>query len=422
MNNKLFISPTLFRFVFFGFLLILVMILRLYATNFGYTSDVITFLKRSQLAQSCFNYLLMCRDANVGSYGLLSLYENGIIYKITKYFFSIVDYYNFQIIYAFYLSIIDFLITISIFLVTRSYLASLLFTISPTSILISGMHIQIDNVSILFATLGFFILQKNNIKTGALLFALSLMHKLFFLFLPFFLIVLFIKDKILNKFLIFLSYSLFFYVFFSIPQLIIKPGNNIKIFMNDIFTQSDTPGTLIHLLTFFKFSSFQLTLLMILMSYILLILLKQLKVVNEKNIIFFYMITLLVFTPRLHEQYVVILSLGFFYLWEYKIFLVANFLTQLFVISHYLKLSYNLNLQHFWPSFTLEFPQYQHRMEVFFNIYFTNFRLFVLIQLLVLVSILLLLIKKTTLYQLFLLYIKNINTKIALKIKKNIMD
>lgn len=372
MNLTNIISSTKFRIdiILFLFLAFIAISLRYYATLLGYTSDTETFLARGIDSINCWSNFLICPDAkNVrvyvpSAYGIFSYYENGLIYLIANNFrtgLEQVSVYEFQRIYAIYLSLID---TVIAFILYKNFgkIPAFLYVIAPASFLISGLHTQLDNVALMYASLACIFYMKSYIKTSIFLFSVSLSFKLNILvFLPIlFLYPLITRNNIISKHRI--SYTLVpiiafgLYLSYIIPTLFSSTLLNLDTTQGIVGAGSALSiGSLIIEQTF-HYSSFNhsVTLLlmkhldiehfhiffMIFFTYIFLLIVYFYKPDIDLVTVFgLYLILIYSFSPRLHEQYITWLIVGCFLLWKYKIFLIPNILASIVMLNTYSNVS-----------------------------------------------------------------------------------
>ena len=341
--------------------------LRYFATYLGYTSDTTTFFERGKDFAACWDHFLFCPKTDLqkvyvpSAYGMYYQYENGLMMIITDLINR--DIFTFQKVYAVYFSIID--TTIAFFVFKKfNLLPAILFIIAPASFIISGMHIQIDNVAILYALIGSILYLNGYLKSSIIFFTLSLSIKLIILlFLP----ILFfypclsndnnvIKNRI--RYMLVPVYSFVFYLILIMPTLFsgYVLDNNydfIKVF-DEIMIQT------------FYFEAFNDTILMMLMSYFGIefghVILMALLIYLSVAIIYFfrddldilklfgiYLFLAYLFTPRLHDQYVIWMLVSCFILWRHKLFLIPNILSSVVILHNYAKFAMDLGTyDQFW--------------------------------------------------------------------------
>jgi len=380
-------SSTKFRFdiILFLFLAFIAISLRYYATFLGYTSDTETFLARSMDSIHCWSNFLMCPDAKTvrvyvpSAYGIFSYYENGLIYLIANNFstgLEEVSVKEFQRIYAIYLSLVD---TVIAFILYKNFgkLPAFLYVITPASFLISGLHTQLDNVALMYASLACIMYMKSYIKTSIFLFSVSLSFKLNILvFLPIlFLYPLITSNIVISKhrisytlvpiiaFVLYLSYilpTLFSATLLNLDTTegIVGAGSALSI-ASLIIEQTFHYSSFNHSVTLLLMQTFDIDnfhiFFMIFFTYIFLLIIYVYKPDIDLVTIFgLYLILIYSFSPRLHEQYVTWLIIGCFLLWKYKIFLIPNILASIVMLNTYSNISINqgneiFNLVNFRP-------------------------------------------------------------------------
>lgn len=238
-------------------------------------------------------------------------YNYGPIYAWFLYIFYIFsgdDWLLFRQINVIFLSLIDVLISFIFWRLNKKYIA-LIYAINPISIIISGNHNQFDNFAILFIVLIIYLFYKNKLTDFniVLLIGLSLTIKHIFLFLPFWLIYFFFKSRFKIYYLIFpYVFFIIFFIPYLIPIIHDSPLNKTfeKITNNVIFYRSTGNAPLLNTLTFVDTSieSFSF----IIFVFALLIFGILVQKFSFIDILLIYTLVLVIFSPSLANQYLVI--------------------------------------------------------------------------------------------------------------------
>jgi hypothetical protein len=238
-------------------------------------------------------------------------YNYGPIYAWILYFFyyfSGDDWLLFRELNIIFLSFIDIFISLILWKINKKYI-SLVFLLNPISLIISGYHNQFDNLAILPIIIIFFLTFKNKISKLNIIFLLSLSiaTKHIFVFLPFFLIYYFYKNKF-NIFTLLLPYLIFMLSFvpYLIPFIHNSPLNKTsEKIINNVFFYSSTGNTpLLSLL----FNSDAPSRIISFITFIfgLLIFGVLIQKLNFIDLFLIYTLVLLIFSPSLANQYLVI--------------------------------------------------------------------------------------------------------------------
>jgi hypothetical protein len=381
--------------------------LRQYATSLGFTSDALTFFDRGLNFSNCWSYFLMCISHENGrtfipdTYGILSFYENGLINIITKKVFGQTNQYNYQKTYAFFLSLIDFLIAINIKILTKKWIPSFIFILTPVSFLISGMHFQVDNVAILLMSYSFLFFINNRLSPSAILAGLSLAYKMTMMFfIPILIIYLMINRENKIKLINFCLIIGITYLILTIPSFISSYVINlseplsfiesIKMYLFYVLVQENSPGTLVHSFSLFGNLGFNQSLLMLIATFSSMFFLIKLKLIKKNELLAYFMIIFFIFTSRLHEQYLIIPTIGILLAWKNKPIQYINIPLQLIFISIYFRISANLDLKGNWFCNLKIINKLENIIQVYLesNIY-NNIKIWIVIQLALLILIIL---------------------------------
>lgn len=379
-------------------LLLLSIFLRQYATSLGFTSDALTFFNRGLNFSNCWSYFLVCVSHENGrtfipdTYGILSFYENGLINIITEKVFGQTIQNNYQKTYAFYLSFIDFLIAINIKKITKKWIPAFLYILTPVSFLISGMHFQIDSVAILLMTYSFLFFINNRLSLSALLAGLSLAYKMTMMFfIPILIMYLMIDRASKIKIINFLLITGITYLILTIPSFIssyfinlsepLSFVESIKMYLFYVLVQENSPGTLAHSISLFSNLGLNQTLIMLLATFGSMNIIMKLKLINKEEILAYFMIIFFIFTSRLHEQYLIIPTIGILLAWNNKPLQFINIPLQIFFVSIYYRISANLDLKQNWIFKLKGINKIENIFQVFLeeNIY-PNIKIWILIQ------------------------------------------
>ena len=369
-------------------LLLISIFLRQYATSLGFTSDTLTFFDRGLNFSNCWSYFLMCISHENGrtfipdTYGILSFYENGLINIITEKVFDQINQYNYQKTYAFYLSFIDFLLAVNIKVITKKWVPAFIFIFSPVSFLISGMHFQIDSVAILLMTYSFLFFINNKLSLSAIFAGLSLAYKMTMMFfIPIMIIYLIFNRENKIKIINFSLIIIFTYLILTIPSFISSYIINlseplgfvesIKIYLFYVLIQENSPGTLVHSISLFGNLGSNQSLLMLIATFSSLVFLIKLKLIKKNELLAYFMIIFFIFTSRLHEQYLIIPTIGILLAWNNKPIQYINIPLQLIFISIYFRISANLDLKGNWFSNLKSINKLENIIQVYLesNIY-----------------------------------------------------
>jgi len=303
--------------------------LRLVAASRGHNADIDGFLKTAEIYASGGNVYQKIIDFGFGyNYGPVWFNVLSMLQKLTPPFINNIEL-RWKI--PFFLSLIDIIIFL---LLKKRYglLTGLIFYLNPISIIITGYHAQFDNLAILIGFLavlaidGQAVFKKKRPILGVFLLGASLATKhLLFLF-P---IWLAIKQDTWRKKLFFISipYIIFFTSFtFYLPEGyegILKNVFFYKSFNNAPFWTIFAPNLLLILIP--KILLFVLTL--FLLGFIW----------RKKSTIdsfYFYLVSLVVFSSAITNQYLSIpcLPIAVLWNWAYGIYILV---TSLYLSFHF---------------------------------------------------------------------------------------
>ena len=238
-------------------------------------------------------------------------YNYGPIYAWILYSFYQVSGDNwllFRQINVTFLGFIDVLISLIFWKLNKKYIA-LVYVLNPISIIISGYHNQFDNIAILaIVTMSFLVLKSkiNNINI-ILLLSLSIATKHIFVFLPFWLIYFFYKNKLKVYSLIF---PFFFFILLFIPYLIPFVHNSplnktFEKIINNVFLYSST-GNAPLLDTVFKINDPLKSISFFTFVFALVVFGVLIQKLNFIDIFLIYTLVLVIFSPSMANQYLVI--------------------------------------------------------------------------------------------------------------------
>jgi len=238
-------------------------------------------------------------------------YNYGPIYAWILYLFYLISGDNwllFRQINVLFLSLIDILISLILWKLDRKNIA-LIFVFNPISLIISGYHNQFDNIAIWLVMLIVFLINKNKINNFnlILILSLSISTKHFFVFLPFWLITYFYK----NKYKIYtLVYPYFAFVLLLIPYLIpfIHKSPIDRAFekiINNIFLYESTGNIpLLNIIFSLNNSLKNLSFFIFLLAVATFgVLIQKLKFID---IVLIYTLVLIIFSPSIANQYLII--------------------------------------------------------------------------------------------------------------------
>lgn len=248
--------------------------------------------------------------------GPIWCYILGVIYSLHN-FIGLNDAISYHFMITIFLSIIDLLIA---YLLSRNFkpIAGLIILICPISILISGFHAQFDSFALLVAFVSWIITSKsnkdsNNHILSAILIGVSLTIKHILVFYPLWLMLSNKQINLRNRIIYtFLPYSIFL---ISFLPFMIEPDIREAV-INHVFRYESTIG-----------NSLLGLLLSLLPNFIIKNILGSIPIFsglkffffigmfitgivvsrkNYSNIFFFYIISMIVLTPSMADQYLVI--------------------------------------------------------------------------------------------------------------------
>jgi hypothetical protein len=172
--------------IIFSLLAILSVLVKVSLAYLGYNWDLISFNIVSDLVLAGKS---VYANTDRYNYGPFWFYILAILKWITIFIYKD-SITAFHILIAFFLSIIDILISL---LLLRQWgiRIALIFLLNPVSMIITGFHCQFDSIAILFSLLSVLMLSKKSESTirlsiyGGLLLGCSLIFKHSFIFFPF---------------------------------------------------------------------------------------------------------------------------------------------------------------------------------------------------------------------------------------------
>ncbi len=303
-------------FILFTLALITGFFLRIFISTLGHNYDLESYQIVSELVLQGKNVYANTERYN---YGPIWFFILGIIKSIQIHLgFSNIQ--SLHLLVTSFLSFIDLLIAI---LLANQFgvLTGLVFYLSPVSILITGYHSQFDNFAILIAFLSWIILQNKHIKDSnkkillsAFLMGISLIIKHVLIFFPIW-ILFFKKIGDFKQKLIFvvISYSLFifsFLPFISVPGALNGIQKNVLGYSS--FYGNGFFPLLANFIVPFKFLDNFLAFIPIFsgFKFIFFVAMIGTGVViakfQDKYLFYYYLIALLVWTPSVADQYLVI--------------------------------------------------------------------------------------------------------------------
>jgi hypothetical protein len=296
--------------------------LRIVVSNYGYNHDFLMHQKNMELlknGESFYGY---------GKYNYSPLWVNLLLF-LDSISLSFIDYQPvFRLKIILLLSLVDFLI---FFLLCKNYSTKigLLFFLNPISIFITGFHNQFDNISILLAFVAILIYEKykSNYQflISLIILGISICAKQIFFFFP---VWLAIKEKKIYKkiLIIFIPYFLFLISFKNyFPtelNYILENVFQYKSYNNGPFWGMFTPK-IIYMYVDKKILFF--------ISMILLGFLFENK--NLREVFYFYLITIVVFSSAIVNQYLAIPLLTMAIYWNNKYLLYSILSCLLFLVD-----------------------------------------------------------------------------------------
>ena len=296
--------------------------LRIVVSNYGYNHDFIMWQKNLELFKNGESFYAY------GKYNYSPLWVN-LLFLVDSISLPFIDNQSiFRIKVVLLLSLIDFFI---FFFICKNYSTKigLLFFLNPISIFITGFHNQFDNIAILIAFIAILLYEKykNNYQLliTLIIFGISICAKQIFFFFPIWLAIK--EKKIFKKILIlFIPYLIFFISFINyIPTDLVYILENVfqyKSYNNGPFWGMFAPK-IIYLYVDKKFLFFILMLLFVFLF-------------ENKNLcdtFYFYIISVVIFSSAIVNQYLAIPLLTMAVYWNNKYLYYSIISTLLFFID-----------------------------------------------------------------------------------------
>jgi len=301
---------------------ILGLTLRIVVSNYGYNHDFIMWQKNLELFKNGESFYAY------GKYNYSPLWVN-LLFLVDSISLPFIDNQSiFRIKVVLLLSLIDFFI---FFFICKNYSTKigLLFFLNPISIFITGFHNQFDNIAILIAFIAILLYEKykNNYQLliTLIIFGISICAKQIFFFFPIWLAIK--EKKIFKKILIlFIPYLIFFISFINyIPTDLVYILENVfqyKSYNNGPFWGMFAPK-IIYLYVDKKVLFF--------ISMLLLGFLFENK--NLRDTFYFYIISVVIFSSAIVNQYLAIPLLTMAVYWNNKYLYYSIISTLLFFID-----------------------------------------------------------------------------------------
>ena len=296
--------------------------LRIVVSNYGYNHDFIMWQKNLELFKNGESFYAY------GKYNYSPLWVN-LLFLVDSISLPFIDNQSiFRIKVVLLLSLIDFFI---FFFICKNYSTKigLLFFLNPISIFITGFHNQFDNIAILLAFIAILLYEKykNNYQLliTLIIFGISICAKQIFFFFPIWLAIK--EKKIFKKILIlFIPYLIFFISFINyIPTDFVYILENVfqyKSYNNGPFWGMFAPK-IIYLYVDKKVLFF--------ISMLLLGFLFENK--NLRDTFYFYIISVVIFSSAIVNQYLAIPLLTMAVYWNNKYLYYSIISTLLFFID-----------------------------------------------------------------------------------------
>lgn len=296
--------------------------LRIVVSNYGYNHDFIMWQKNLELFKNGESFYAY------GKYNYSPLWVN-LLFLLDSISLPFIDNQAiFRIKIVLLLSLIDFFI---FFLICKNYSTKigLLFFLNPISIFITGFHNQFDNIAILLAFIAILLYEKykNNFQLliTLIIFGISICAKQIFFFFPIWLAIK--EKKIFKKILILvIPYLIFFISFINYaPNDLVHIVENVfkyKSYNNGPFWGIFSPK-IIYLYVDTKILFF--------ISMLLLGFLFENK--NLRDTFYFYIISVVIFSSAIVNQYLAIPLLTMAIYWNNKYLYYSIISTLLFFVD-----------------------------------------------------------------------------------------